>query len=111
MARKAVDAVATEARPRWVAGAMGPTNRTTSLSPDVNDPAFRAVTFDQVADAYHEQARGLVDGGVDILLVETIFDTLNAKAALFAIERLFDETGKRLPVMISVTVTDASGRT
>src|SRR5436190_10702976 len=90
---------------------MGPTNRTTSLSPDVNDPAFRAVTFDQVMLAYYEQAKGLVDGGADILLVETIFDTLNAKAAIFAIETLFDETGKRLPVMISVTITDASGRT
>jgi 5-methyltetrahydrofolate--homocysteine methyltransferase len=111
IARKAADAVSTDAWPRFVAGAMGPTNRTTSLSPDVNDPAYRAVTFDQVADAYYEQARGLVDGGVDILLVETIFDTLNSKAAIFAIERLFDETGKRLPVMISVTVTDASGRT
>src|SRR5262249_11520560 len=105
------DACATPERPRWVAGAMGPTNRTTSLSPDVNDPAFRAVTFDQVMNAYHEQAKGLVEGGVDILLVETIFDTLNAKAAIFAIEKLFEETGKRLPVMISVTITDASGRT
>jgi 5-methyltetrahydrofolate--homocysteine methyltransferase len=111
IARKAADAVTTNAWPRFVAGAMGPTNRTTSLSPDVNDPAYRAVTFDQVADAYYEQARGLVDGGVDVLLVETIFDTLNSKAAIFGIERLFDETGKRLPVMISVTVTDASGRT
>src|SRR5437868_7259090 len=90
---------------------MGPTNRTTSLSPDVNDPAFRAVTFDQVMHAYYEQAKGLVDGGVDILLVETIFDTLNAKAGLFAIEKLFEASGNRLPVMISVTITDASGRT
>src|ERR1041385_8457217 len=111
IARKAVDAVSTNERPRWVAGAMGPTNRTTSLSPDVNDPAFRAVTFDQVMHAYYEQAKGLVDGGADILLVETIFDTLNATAALFAIEKLFEDTGKRLPVMISVTITDASGRT
>src|SRR5207244_3388283 len=103
-------AYSTDAWPRFVAGAMGPTNRTTSLSPDVNDPAFRAVTFDQVANAYYEQARGLVDGGVDILLVETIFDTLNAKAAIFAVEKLFDER-KRLPLMISVTITDASGRT
>src|SRR5262249_49546192 len=99
IARKAADARATPERPRWVAGAMGPTTRTTSLSPDVNDPAFRAVTFDQVMNAYHEQAKGLVEGGVDILLVETIFDTLNAKAAIFAIEKLFEETGKRLPVM------------
>src|SRR5436853_2330878 len=111
IARKAADAYSTPERPRWVAGAMGPTNRTTSLSPDVNDPAFRAVTFDQVMHAYYEHAKGLVDGGADILLVETIFDTLNAKAAIFAIEKLFDETGKRLPVMISVTITDASGRT
>lgn len=111
LARRAVDAYDTKERPRFVAGAMGPTNRTASLSPDVNNPAFRAVTFNDLVDAYHEQARGLVDGGVDILLVETIFDTLNAKAALFAIEKLFDATGKRLPVMISVTITDASGRT
>src|SRR5437763_10344065 len=111
IARRAADAYATGERPRWVAGAMGPTNRTTSLSPDVNDPAFRAVTFDQVMHAYYEQAKGLVDGGVDVLLVETIFDTLNAKAAIFAVEKLFEDTGKRLPVMISVTITDASGRT
>ncbi len=111
IARRAAEAYSTEEWPRFVAGAMGPTNRTTSLSPDVNDPAFRAVTFDQVANAYYEQAKGLVDGGAEILLVETIFDTLNAKAAIFAIERLFDERGTRLPVMISVTVTDASGRT
>src|SRR5205085_8748410 len=111
LARKAADAYSTSERPRWVAGAMGPTNRTSSLSPDVNDPAFRAVTFDQVMHAYYEQAKGLVDGGVDVLLVETIFDTLNAKAAIFAIEKLFEDNGKRLPVMISVTITDASGRT
>ena len=111
IARRAVDAFDSKERPRFVAGAMGPTNRTASLSPDVNNPAFRAVTFNDLVTAYHEQARGLVDGGVDILLVETIFDTLNAKAALFAIEKLFDETGQRLPVMISVTITDASGRT
>ena len=111
LARKAADAYSTSARPRFVAGALGPTNRTLSLSPDVNDPAFRAVTFDQVVDAYYEQARGLVDGGVDILLPETVFDTLNLKAALFAIETLFYERGQRLPVMISVTITDASGRT
>ncbi|MBK7409711.1 MAG: methionine synthase [Saprospirales bacterium] len=98
-------------KPRFVAGAMGPTNRTASLSPDVNNPGYRAVTFDQLRDAYYDQARGLVDGGVDILLIETIFDTLNAKAALFAIETLFEERGSRLPVMISGTITDASGRT
>ena len=95
----------------FVAGALGPTNRTLSLSPDVNRPDFRAVTFDQLVDAYYEQARALVEGGAEILLVETIFDTLNAKAALFAIENLFDELPARLPVMISVTITDASGRT
>ena len=98
-------------KPRFVAGSMGPTNRTASLSPDVNDPGFRAVSFDELVDAYYEQAKGLVDGGVDILLVETIFDTLNAKAALFAIQKLFYETGKKLPVMVSGTITDASGRT
>jgi 5-methyltetrahydrofolate--homocysteine methyltransferase len=99
------------AKPRFVAGAVGPTNRTASLSPDVNDPGYRAVTFDDLAEAYYEQVRGLVDGGSDLLLVETIFDTLNAKAALFAINRYADETGKKLPIMISGTITDASGRT
>lgn len=98
-------------RPRFVAGALGPTNKTASLSPDVNDPGFRAVSFDQLAEAYYEQVRGLADGGVDILLVETIFDTLNCKAALFAISRYFDETGVELPVMISGTIVDQSGRT
>jgi len=98
-------------KPRFVAGSMGPTNRTASLSPDVNDPGYRAVTFDQLVDAYYEQTRGLVDGGVDLLLVETIFDTLNAKAALFGIEKFFFETGKRIPIMVSGTITDASGRT
>lgn len=97
--------------PRFVAGAMGPTNRTCSISPDVNNPGFRAVTFDELVTAYLQQAKALVDGGVDILLVETIFDTLNAKAALFAIQTLFEETGKTLPVMVSGTITDASGRT
>ena len=96
---------------KWVAGAMGPTNRTLSLSPDVNNPAFRAVTFDEVASAYAEQARGLVDGGVDLILIETIFDTLNAKAALFAVQQVFREKEITLPVMISGTITDASGRT
>ncbi len=96
----------------FVAGAIGPMNKTLSLSPDVNNPGYRAVTFDEVADAYHEQIKGLVDGGVDILLVETIFDTLNAKAAIFAINRYFRDTKhKKLPVMISGTITDASGRT
>jgi 5-methyltetrahydrofolate--homocysteine methyltransferase len=95
----------------FVAGALGPMNRTLSLSPDVNDPGHRAVTFDEVRQAYYDQLRGLLDGGVDLLLVETIFDTLNAKAAIFAIEQISDERGIRLPVMISGTITDASGRT
>src|SRR5438874_669270 len=111
LARRAADASSTSEKPRFVAGALGPTNRTASLSPDVNNPAFRGVTFDQLVDAYYEQARGLVDGGVDILLPETTFDTLNLKAALFAIQKLFDNTGVRLPVMASITITDASGRT
>jgi 5-methyltetrahydrofolate--homocysteine methyltransferase len=96
---------------RFVAGAFGPLNKTLSLSPDVNDPGYRAVTFDECVQAYYDQARGLLDGGVDIFLVETIFDTLNAKAALFAIDTLFEERGVKLPVMISGTITDASGRT
>ncbi|HJT18009.1 MAG TPA: methionine synthase [Thermoanaerobaculia bacterium] len=111
IARKAADAFSTNDRPRFVAGAMGPTNRTASLSPDVNNPAFRSVSFDELVDAYYEEVRGLVDGGVDILLPETTFDTLNLKAALFAIQKFFDDTGKRLPVMASITITDASGRT
>lgn len=113
IARRAADEYTqkTPEKPRYVAGALGPTNRTASLSPDVNNPGFRAITFDELRDAYYDQAAGLMDGGVDILLVETIFDTLNAKAALFAIETLFDERGIHLPVMISGTITDASGRT
>ncbi|HEX4944432.1 MAG TPA: methionine synthase [Usitatibacteraceae bacterium] len=98
-------------KPRFVAGVLGPMSRTLSLSPDVNDPGFRAVDFDQVKDAYLEAARALVEGGADIILVETIFDTLNAKAALFAIDECFEQTGERLPIMISGTITDASGRT
>ena len=98
-------------KPRFVAGAIGPTNKTLSLSPDVNDPGYRATTFDEIKTAYAEQARALIDGGVDILLVETVFDTLNAKAALFAIEEVFDEIGEELPIMVSGTITDASGRT
>lgn len=101
----------TPEKPRFVAGAFGPTNRTASLSPDVNNPGYRAITFDQLKDAYYEQAKGLMDGGVDLFLVETIFDTLNAKAALFAIDQLFDERGETLPIMVSGTITDASGRT
>ncbi|MHC1705451.1 MAG: methionine synthase [Tenuifilaceae bacterium] len=98
-------------KPRFVAGSIGPTNRTTSLSPDVSNPAYRAVTFDDLVLAYTEQAEGLIEGGADILLVETIFDTLNAKAALFAIEEVFEKNGFRIPVMVSGTITDASGRT
>lgn len=100
-----------DGRRRYVAGAIGPTNRTLSISPDVNNPGFRAVTFDQVRDSYAEQVRGLIDGGAEIILVETIFDTLNAKAAIVAIENVFREKGLRLPVMISGTITDLSGRT
>src|SRR5688572_8833225 len=96
---------------KYIAGAVGPTNRTASLSPDVNDPGFRAVTFDELVEAYSEQVRGLIDGGVDLLLVETIFDTLNAKAALMAIQLVEEEKQSKIPVMISGTITDASGRT
>ena len=98
-------------KPRFVAGSMGPTNRTASLSPDVNDPGYRAVTFDELVIAFKQQAKALIDGGVDILLAETIIDTLNAKATLFALEEVFDEIGYRIPVMVSGTITDASGRT
>ena len=98
-------------KPRFVAGAVGPTNRTLSISPNVNDPGYRAVTFDQLKVAYKQQVKGLMDGGADLILVETIFDTLNAKAALFGIQELFDEEGKTLPIMVSGTITDASGRT
>ncbi len=113
VARRAADAAMDKdpSRPRFVAGALGPTNRTASMSPDVNNPAFRAVTFEQLRDAYEEQVRGLVEGGSDLLLVETIFDTLNAKAAFFAIARYCREHGVRVPVMASVTITDQSGRT
>ena len=101
----------TPERPRFVAGALGPTNRTASISPDVNDPGARNVTFDELVAAYGEAADGLIDGGADLLLVETVFDTLNAKAALFAIEQAFDRRGARLPIIVSGTITDASGRT
>src|SRR5438477_4577150 len=111
IARRAADAFSTPDKPRFVAGSMGPTNRTASLSPDVSNPAFRAVTFDQLVDAYYEQVRGLVEGGADILLPETTFDTLNLKAALFAIEKYFADSGHKLPVIASLTITDASGRT
>ena len=113
LARAAADAVEarTPDRPRFVAGVLGPTSRTASISPDVNDPGFRAITFDGLAAAYAEAVRGLVDGGADMLLIETIFDTLNAKAAIHAISRYFDDHGVRLPIMVSGTITDASGRT
>ena len=98
-------------RPRFVAGALGPTNKTASISPDVNNPGFRNVTFDELVDSYEEAIVGLDEGGADILLIETIFDTLNGKAAIYAAERYFHKVGYRLPVMISGTITDASGRT
>jgi 5-methyltetrahydrofolate--homocysteine methyltransferase len=111
LAKQAALEYSTTERPRWVAGALGPLNRTLSLSPDVNDPGYRAVSWQQVVDAYAEQVRGLIDGGADLLLAETIFDTLNCKAALVAIEQVSAERGVQLPLMISVTITDASGRT
>ena len=110
LAREACDKYSTPDKPRFVAGALGPTPRTASISPDVNDPAARNVTFDQLREAYHEQASGLLEGGCDLFLVETVFDTLNAKAALFALDELMETTGERLPVIVSGTVTDASGR-
>lgn len=111
-AKCAKEAIKQSGKEAWVAGAIGPLNKTLSLSPDVNNPGFRAVTFDEVVEAYYEQVKGLVDGGVDLLLIETIFDTLNAKAAIFAIKKYFRDVQKEsLPVMISGTITDASGRT
>jgi methionine synthase (B12-dependent) (EC 2.1.1.13) len=101
----------TPEKPRFVAGVLGPTNRTCSLSPDVNDPGFRNVTFDQLVEGYAESTEALMDGGVDLIMLETIFDTLNAKACAFAVEKVFDARGVRLPIMISGTITDASGRT
>jgi len=98
-------------KPRYVAGSIGPTNRTASISPDVNDPGYRAITFDELVKAYSQQVIALIDGGVDLLLVETVFDTLNAKAALFAIDVVQEELGTNLPIMVSGTITDASGRT
>ena len=110
IARAACDNYSTPDKPRFVAGALGPTPKTASISPDVNDPSARNVTFDQLVTAYHDQVRALVEGGSDVLLVETVFDTLNCKAALFAIDQFFEETNQKLPIMISGTVTDASGR-
>ncbi len=111
LAREAADAAAAPNRPRWVAGAIGPTNRTASISPDVNDPAKRNTDFDALAAAYGAAARGLLEGGADTILIETIFDTLNAKAAIYAVKELFDDLGFEVPVMLSVTITDQSGRT
>ncbi|MGZ8240717.1 MAG: methionine synthase, partial [Methylobacter sp.] len=113
LARKAADEFTkkTPAKPRFVAGVLGPTNRTASMSPDVNDPGFRNITFDELVEAYTDATHGLIDGGADIILIETIFDTLNAKAAIFAVEQYFEQLGYKLPVMISGTITDASGRT
>ena len=111
LAREAADAVSTPDRPRFVAGAIGPTNRTASISPDVNDPGKRNTDFDELAAAYGAAARGLIEGGADAILIETIFDTLNAKAAVFAVQEVFEELGFEVPVMLSVTITDQSGRT
>ncbi|UJH92773.1 homocysteine S-methyltransferase family protein [Antarcticibacterium sp. 1MA-6-2] len=113
IAKKVAEEVTAENpdKPRFVAGAMGPTNKTASMSPDVNDPGFRAISFEELRVAYRQQAQALIDGGVDVLLVETVFDTLNAKAALFAIDELKEELNSDIPVMISGTITDASGRT
>lgn len=113
VARRAVDEFneKTPDKPRFVAGAMGPTNRTASISPDVNNPAFRAISFDELRDCYREQALALIEGGVDLLLIETSFDTLNAKAALYAVNEIKEETGNDIPVMVSGTITDNSGRT
>lgn len=113
IARQAADEFTrkTPDKPRFVAGAMGPTNKTASISPDVNNPGYRAITFDQLKEAYAQQAKALLEGGADLLLVETVFDTLNAKAALFAIQELFDQLGRLVPIMVSGTITDASGRT
>ena len=110
LAREACDRFSSAEKPRFVAGALGPTPRTASISPDVNDPAARNVTFEELRAAYREQAEGLLEGGCDLFLIETVFDTLNAKAAIFALDELMDDTGERLPVIISGTVTDASGR-
>ena len=110
LAREVCDAFTSADKPRFVAGALGPTPKTASISPDVNDPAARNVTFAELRDAYREQAEGLLEGGCDLFLVETVFDTLNAKAAIFALDELMEDSGERLPVIVSGTVTDASGR-
>ena len=111
IARACADAMSTPDKPRFVAGSIGPTNKTCSISPDVNDPAKRGVTYDELVEAYDEQIEALVEGGVDALLIETIFDTLNAKAAIYAAECVMERRGQRLPIMLSVTISDAAGRT
>ncbi len=111
LAKAAALEYSTPDKPRFVVGSIGPTNRTASLSPDVNDPGFRAVTFDELVEVYSEQVEALIQGGVDMLMVETVFDTLNAKSALFAIQDVYERIGKELPIMVSGTITDASGRT
>ncbi|WP_419582685.1 homocysteine S-methyltransferase family protein, partial [Thiolapillus sp.] len=111
LAREAADKFSNDDKPRFVAGVLGPTSKTLSISPDVNDPGYRAITFDELAENYREATRGLMEGGADIILIETIFDTLNAKAAIFAVQDVFRESGTELPIMISGTITDQSGRT
>ncbi|WP_414830916.1 homocysteine S-methyltransferase family protein [Alteromonas sp. H39] len=111
LAKQAAEKFSTPDKPRFVAGVLGPTNRTASISPDVNDPGKRNVSFDELVEAYSSSCHALIEGGSDLIMLETIFDTLNAKAAVFAVETVFDELGKRLPVMVSGTITDASGRT
>ena len=111
LAKVIAQSYSTPEKPRFVAGAIGPTNRTLSLSPDVNRPAYRNITFDELASAYQQQAEALMEGGVDVLLIETVFDTLNAKAALYAVQEAFEKRGQTIPVMVSGTITDASGRT
>lgn len=111
LAKQAADEFSTPDKPRFVVGSIGPTNRTASISPDVNNPGFRAVTFDELVEVYQEQVDALLEGGVDLLMVETVFDTLNAKAALYAIQEVFDQRGEECPIMVSGTITDASGRT
>ena len=112
IARNVADEITlkTPDKPRFVCGAIGPTNKTASMSPDVSNPGFRNISFDELSDAYYDQAKGLVDGVCDVLMVETVFDTLNCKAALFGIQSLFEDTGNEIPVMVSGTITDASGR-
>ena len=111
LAREAADAIETEAKPRYVAGVLGPTDKTATISPDVNDPSARNITFEKLVTDYSEATRGLIEGGADIILIETIFDTLNAKAAIYAVKQVFDEDSVELPIMISGTITDKSGRT